>query len=134
VTTAHPCRKTRSLARTVYQIDNARELRHTLTESEGLAWSLLRRLRSTGFKFRRQHPVGPYIADFCCVECRLIVELDGSVHGQPVQARRDARRDEDLKRMGYTVLRLSNGIVLNAPELFVEKVVSSLWSLQAALE
>ena len=62
------------------------------------------------------------------------MELDGSVHGQPVQARRDARRDEDLKRMGYTVLRLSNGIVLNAPELFVEKVVSSLWSLQAALE
>ena len=78
--------------------------------------------------------MGPYIADFCCLECRLIIELDGSVHGQPIQAKRDAKRDASLDRMGYTVLRFSNGIVLNAPELFVQKVVSSLWSLQAEVE
>ena len=133
MTAAHPHRKTRSLARTVPQIDNARKLRHTATESEQLAWDLLRTLRKTGFRFRRQHPVGPYIADFCCVVCRLIIELDGSVHGQPIQVKRDARRDADLKRMGYTVLRLSNGIVLKAPELFVQEVVSCLWSLQTRL-
>jgi type I restriction enzyme R subunit len=68
--------------------------------------------------------VGPYIADFCCTEVRLIVELDGSVHGQPSQAKSDARRDAQLKTLGYTVLRLPNGIVLQAPDLFVQKVVS----------
>ena len=123
VKTPYPYRKTRSLARTAGQIDKARELRQTPTETEQAAWHLLRGLRSRGFKFRRQHPVGPYIADFCCTERRLIVELDGSVHGQPSQARSDARRDAHLKSMGYTVLRLPNGIVLQAPDLFVQEVV-----------
>jgi very-short-patch-repair endonuclease len=77
--------------------------------------------------------VGPYIADFFCRERRLIVELDGSVHGQPSQARRDAQRDAYLKALGYTVLRISNGMVLEAPELFVEKVVAMGWSLPEAL-
>ena len=103
----------------------------TPTETEQAAWHLLRGLRSRGFKFRRQHPVGPYIADFCCTELRLIVELDGSVHGQPSQARSDARRDAHLKSMGYTVLRLPNGIVLQAPDLFVQEVVRFVLLLEA---
>ena len=128
-----PRRKTRSPARTVLQIDRARDLRQTETESEQAAWHLLRSLRLKGFKFRRQHPVGQYIADFCCPQRRLIVELDGSVHGQPSQAKKDARRDTHLKNMGYTVLRLSNGIVLQAPELFVDEVLRVAWSLPDGL-
>ena len=124
--TPNPYRQTRWRARTAGQIDKARELRQTPTETEREAWHLLRGLRSRGFRFRRQHPVGPYIADFCCTELRLIVELDGSVHGQPNQARRDVRRDARLKSMGYTVLRFPNGIVLQAPDLFVQEVVSFL--------
>jgi len=127
-----PRRKTRSPARAVLQIDRARELRQTGTESEQAAWHLLRGLRFKGFKFRRQHPLGQYIADFCCPQRRLIVELDGSVHGQPSQAKKDARRDAHLKNMGYTVLRLSNGIVLQAPELFVDEVLTVVWSLPDA--
>jgi len=118
-----PYRKTRSLARTAGQIARAREFRQTPTETERAAWHLLRGLRSRGFKFRRRHPVGPYIADFFCTELRLIVELDGSVHGQPSQARGDARRDAHLKSMGYTVRRFSNGIAFQAPDLFVQEVV-----------
>ena len=129
--TQYPYRRTRSLARTAGQIDKAREFRQTPTETERAAWHLLRGLRSRGFKFRRQHPVGPYIADFGCTERRLIVELDGSVHGQPSQARSDARRDAHLKSMGYTVLRLPNGIVLQAPELFVQKVLSFALLMEA---
>jgi very-short-patch-repair endonuclease len=113
VKTPNPYRQTRSRARTAGQIDKARELRQTPTERE--AWHLLRGLRSRGFRFRRQHPVGPYLADFCCTELRRIVELDGGVHGEPSQVRSDAH----LKSMGYTVLRLPNGIVLQAPDLFV---------------
>ena len=131
VKTQYPYCRTRSLARTAGQIDKARELRQTPTETERAAWHLLRGLRSRGFKFRRQHPVGPYIADFCCTELRPLVELDGSVHGQPSQARSDARRDAHLKSMGYTVLRLPNGIVLQAPDLFVQKVLSFVLLMEA---
>jgi type I restriction enzyme R subunit len=131
VKTQYPYRRTRSLARTAGQIDKARELRQTSTETELAAWHLLRGLMSKGFKFRRQHPVGPYIADFCCTELRLIVELDGSVHGQPSQARSDARRDAHLKSMGYTVVRIPNGIALQAPDLFVQKVLSFVLLMEA---
>ena len=123
VKTPYPYRQTRSLARTAEPIDKAREFRQTPTETEQAAWHLLRGLRSRGFMFRRQHPVGPSIADSCCTELRLIVELDGSVHGQPSQARSDARREAHLKSMGYTVRRLPKGIVLQAPDLFVQKVL-----------
>jgi very-short-patch-repair endonuclease len=76
--------------------------------------------------------VGRYIVDFCCPQRRLIVELDGGVHAQPGQRRRDACRDAELKRMGYTVARLPNGIVMEAPELFVSKVLDVAWSLPNA--
>ena len=127
-----PTVKIRSFRRTARQIDKARELRRTPTESEQAAWRLLRSLNRKGLKFRRQHPVGPYLADFCCVERRLIVELDGSVHGQPSQARKDTKRDAHLKTLGYMVLRFPNGIVLQAPELFVQKVLSVVWSAPEA--
>ena len=127
-----PRRKRRSLARGAVQIAKARELRQQETASEQAAWRLLRTLRFKGLKFRRQHAVGLYIADFCCPQRRLIVELDGSVHGQPSQSRLDTRRDGRLKAMGYTVARFPNGMVLKAPELFVEKVLNMAWSLPGA--
>jgi type I restriction enzyme R subunit len=122
-------RQRRPLARREAQIAKARELRCNETKSEEAAWRLLRVLRFKGFKFRRQHAVGRYIVDFCCPKRRLIVELDGSVHAQPSQTRRDASRDAELKRMGYAVTRFPNGMVLEAPELFVEKVLDAAWSL-----
>src|SRR5208337_5447777 len=85
-------RTSRSIARSLAQITRARELRRTATEAEQVAWQLLRKLRPAGFSFRRQHPVGRCVVDFCCPLKRLILELDGSVHGQPSQARRDVTR------------------------------------------
>jgi very-short-patch-repair endonuclease len=122
----------RSLARRHAQIAEARELRRNETESEKIACRLLRTFRFNGFKFRRQQALGEYVVDFCCPQRRLIVELDGSVHAQPSQGMRDASRDADLKRRGYTVRRFPNGIVLEAPELFVEKVLDVAWSLPNA--
>jgi very-short-patch-repair endonuclease len=107
----------------------ARDLRRTATETERIAWRLLRGLRLRGFKFRRQHPVGSWIADFCCPEKGLVVELDGSVHAQPSQARKDASRDRALARMGYTILRLPNGIVLQDSDAFVSKVMERAQTL-----
>ncbi|WP_338338228.1 endonuclease domain-containing protein, partial [Xanthomonas citri] len=59
---------------------HARALRTTMTDAERAVWRCLRSKQLHGLKFRRQHPIPPYIADFCCIERRLIIELDGSQH------------------------------------------------------
>ena len=91
----------------------ARELRHNATEAEQLLWECLRSRRLAGFKFRRQTPIGRYIVDFCCVEARLIVELDGGQHQD--QQGYDAARDAWLRERGFTVLRVHNGAWMAEP-------------------
>ena len=126
-----PKRTRRSFARTQQQIERARELRQAATEAEKIAWRLLRGFRGDGLVFRRQHPVQRYVVDFCCLEERLIIELDGSVHAQPSQAARDAKREDSLRCLGYTVARFPNGIVLSAPEEFVKRVSGLVAGLMA---
>src|SRR5439155_16689067 len=82
-----------------------------------------------GYKFRRQQPVEKRIADFCCFELRLVIELDGSVHAQPSQTRRDETRDRELRAQGFRVCHFPNGLVLTNPEGFVEKVEAVITSL-----
>ena len=82
----------------------ARRFRQSPTASERLLWQELRG-QKLGVKFRRQHPIGPLVADFCCPALRLIVEVDGPVHEG--QGARDATRQRLLEERGYTVLRLS---------------------------
>jgi very-short-patch-repair endonuclease len=101
---------------------HARRLRKEQTKAESRAWWLLRNRNLVDFKFRRQHPIEPFFADFCCPELKLIIELEGSVHSQPSVMKADANRDEFLKAEGYSVAHFSNGIVLKAPEEFVAKV------------
>jgi len=80
-------------------------MRHDPTDAERTLWRLLRGRRFDGFKFRRQMPIGPFIADFVCLEKRLIIELDG---GQHAESKADARRDAWLLSQGFRVLRLWN--------------------------
>ena len=98
-----------------------RELRHTQTEAERLAWHLLRD-RRIGPKFRRQYPIENFVLDFYCCELRLALELDGGVHSQPSQMKKDAAKDALLRKLGVHVLRLPNGLVTEDPEAFVRKV------------
>jgi len=86
----------------------ARQLRSTSTDAERLLWSKLRDRRLAGYKFRRQHPVGPFFADFACIECMLVVELDGGQHYEDGGVRRDATRTVVLTEHGFDVLRFSN--------------------------
>jgi very-short-patch-repair endonuclease len=83
----------------------AKSLRGRSTEAEKQLWALLRDRRFAGYKFRRQVPIGPYIADFACLDARLIVELDG---GQHADSQRDVVRDQWLVDDGYRVLRFWN--------------------------
>ena len=86
----------------------ARTLRKRDTWAERLVWSWLRDRRFSDYKFRRQHPFGPYIMDFFCLEARLDIELDGFQHGCPTQKRCDVERDAWLEARGIKVLRFWN--------------------------
>ena len=98
--------------RTPAQIQQrARELRREMTPAEKLLWSRLRNKRLDGLKFRRQHPLGPFIADFYCAARRLVVEIDGDIHD--LQPERDAVRTEQFEQYGYRVIRFRNEQVLN---------------------
>jgi very-short-patch-repair endonuclease len=77
----------------------ARELRKRTTDTEKLLWAELRRYKIDGLQFRQQHPIGPYIVDFCCNRVRLVVEVDGEVHEQ--QCEYDAERDQYLKSAAF---------------------------------
>ena len=92
------------------EVERARELRRDMTEAERRVWKILRERGVEGFKFRRQVPLGSYIADFACLEARLVVEIDGGQHG----GERDARRDRWLSEQGFAVLRFwNNEVALN---------------------
>jgi very-short-patch-repair endonuclease len=101
----------------------ARRLRQTETDVEMRLWSDLRSRRLNGYKFARQIPFGPYVADFVCREQRLIVEVDGSQHSQ---ASRDRTRDAFLCRHGYSVLRFWNDEVLREREAVLATILAAL--------
>ena len=98
-----------------------RELRHSQTEAEKAAWHLLRG-RKLDVKFRRQCRVENRIVDFYCFEHRLAIELDGGVHSQPIQMRKDATKEDCFRTLGIGLPRIPNGLVLGDPEEFVRKV------------
>jgi very-short-patch-repair endonuclease len=101
--------------------ERVRKLRHNPTEAEKAAWYLLRN-RRLGAKFRRQYRIENWVVDFYCFEHRLAVELDGSVHSQPSQMRRDADKEDYLKSIGIQLLRIPNDLVMEDPEGFLRKV------------
>ena len=100
----------------------ARVLRSSSTDAERLLWSKLRDRRLAGHKFRRQHPVGSFFADFACIECLLIVELDGGRHYEDEAQRRDATRTVVLKEHGFEVLRFSNREVLGETDSVLQVI------------
>jgi very-short-patch-repair endonuclease len=103
----------------------AKILRANATDSEIALWKLLRSRRLADMKFRRQVPIGKWIADFISFEHRLIVEADGSQH---IDNARDARRDQDLASRGFRVLRFWNNDILIKPDAVAEAIFTSVHS------
>src|SRR5258707_187858 len=91
-------------------IERARQLRHDSTVPERILWDLIRSGRLAGLKFRRQHPIGPYFADYYCHERKLVIGLDGRSHDGRGEA--DRLREAQLRKSGLTVLRIKNDDVL----------------------
>src|ERR1700749_2836067 len=88
-------------------LKRAKSLRRPMTPQELGLWLRVKNRQLGGFKFRRQHPIGPYILDFYCAEARLAGEIRGEAHWWPEQERHDARRDAYLGEIGIETLRLS---------------------------
>ena len=93
--------------------DDAKAMRRVMTPAEKRLWGALRAHRLDGLSFRRQLPVGPYIADFACPSEKLIVELDGLHHAERHVGDDDSRRDEVLSELGWTVIRFWNDDVMH---------------------
>jgi very-short-patch-repair endonuclease len=108
-------------------VDRARKLRWPLTRCETILWTRLRRDQLNGLHFRKQHPVGPYIADFACVKARLLIEIDGETHWTVEQRRRDARRTAFLEADGWAILRVWNAEVYGNENGVVDMILE--WAL-----
>ena len=104
-------------------LSRARLMRRAPTEAERVLWRLLRNKRLVGWKFKRQQPIGRYIADFVCFEARLIVEADGSQH---LDNAHDARRDAWLRAQPFDILRFWNNDILARPESVLSAIVAAL--------
>ncbi len=100
----------------------ARELRKRLTPAERILWESLRNKQLDGYKFRRQHPINRYIADFYCHELRLVVELDGAVHDNVEQAEHDRGRSAVIGEFGIRILRFRNWEVVNDLQTVLAKI------------
>ena len=102
----------------------ARKLRRSETDAERKIWQQLRSHNLNGVKFRRQHPVGPYIIDFICINEKLVIELDGSQHQR--QEDYDAERTAYLERNGYRVMRFWDNDVLLRTDDVMQVIVDTL--------
>jgi very-short-patch-repair endonuclease len=97
-----------------------------MTDAELRLWYTLRRHGLNGYKFRRQHPVGPYILDFYCPQAGLVIEVDGGQHFEPALATRDAARTRYLERTGLRVLRFTNLEVLQQTDAVLSVILEAL--------
>ena len=108
---------------TYQTLKRAQTLRRDMTEAEKCLWGMLRGRRLMGAKFRRQQPIGPFIADFVCQEIRLIVEADGSQHAESTS---DVDRTKYLESIGYRVLRFWNNDILTNPSGVFDVIASAM--------
>lgn len=104
--------------------ENARSLRNAPTDAERQLWRHLRGRQLQGLKFRRQYPIAGYIADFACVEARLVIEADGGQHTDRDEY--DAERTRKMQVNGYRVLRFWNDDVLLRSDLVLDEILRQL--------
>lgn len=102
----------------------AKELRSSMTKAEKILWSAIRNRKLGGLKFRRQHPISMFIADFYCHEIKLVIELDGEIHELIENKEYDEGRTAELGYLGVKVLRFKNEEVMNSINSVLETILS----------
>ena len=111
----------------------ARQNRREMTPSEAALWNALRN-EFRGIKFRRQHPIGDYIADFLCLKAKLVIELDGGYHDKPQQQLEDQWRTEFLQSKGYRVIRFTNEEVSSQLKGVISRIKEELIKIEVDYE
>lgn len=104
----------------------ARELRRNATSAEKILWARLKNRSLGGFKFVRQEPIGPFIADFACRERKLVIEIDGETHSTDEDLAFDARRTAFLNDQGYAVIRFTNQQIYENADAVAEAILAIL--------
>jgi very-short-patch-repair endonuclease len=104
----------------------ARTLRREQTATEAKLWACLRNRQLGGVKFSRQVSIGPFFADFCCREAKLVIEIDGVTHETPEELARDTRRTAWLEGQGYRVIRFRNEELMGELDFVLERIQLSL--------
>ena len=112
---------------TIFQ--HAEVLRSQMTSAEGKLWEQLAGKKMDGFKFRRQHPINIFIADFYCHQKKLVIELDGGIHNEQDQSEYDIGRSEELTKLGIKVIRFTNEEVMNNMESVLKSIREMLKGL-----
>jgi len=101
---------------------NAKMQRSEMTEAENALWEKLRKNQLGGYKFRRQHPISDFIADFYCHDLKLVIEVDGEYHDENEQKQYDEGRTFEMEELGITVIRFQNGEILNDLESVLNRL------------
>jgi very-short-patch-repair endonuclease len=104
--------------------ERAKELRLNPTEAEVILWEILRNKKMLGIRFKHQHPINKFIADFYCHPLRLVIEVDGEIHNTKENKEYDDNRTVEFESYGITVLRFTNDEVLNNIEM-VRSIITS---------
>ncbi len=108
--------------------DKARELRKRLTPSEQIFWLRLKE-QFPGYKFRKQHPISHYIADYYCHKLKLVIEIDGPIHNSEEAKLNDKKRQRDLENLDLTVTRFTNDQIKNEIESVIKMISSTILKL-----
>jgi very-short-patch-repair endonuclease len=108
---------------------NAKVLRGKMTNAEVILWSRLRRGQIHGVKFRRQHPIGPFIADFASMEMRLVIEVDGPSHVGERNMQRDQVRESYLRQADWEVFRVWNNEIYTNLRGVIEVIETRVWEI-----
>ncbi|MBW4657338.1 MAG: endonuclease domain-containing protein [Drouetiella hepatica Uher 2000/2452] len=101
----------------------AQQLRQNLTPAEQILWQALKNRQLNGLRFRCQHPVGSFIVDFYCPQCRLVIELDGEIHQQQLEY--DIDRTQQLSHFGYRVIRFTNQEVITDLDRVLKQILKA---------
>jgi very-short-patch-repair endonuclease len=109
-----------------HMIELAKNLRRNQTDAETVVWNLLRNRQMENAKFRRQHPIEGYIADFYCEQYQLVIELDGGQHFTDAGIKKDVERTQRLNELGIHVLRFENRQVLTETETVLQMIYEAL--------
>src|SRR5262245_6640591 len=113
--------------------DRRKELRNTGTAPEAVLWTHLQKCQLLGKKFRRQYSIGPYIVDFFCPECSLIIELDGAKHFSILREDYESERTRYLQKLGLQVLRFENRVLREDAESVLETIREAVRKTQQSI-